>query len=145
MSPRRTTRGARAARRDRLIYDSLQTIERTRALSDLHVEEGATGPRILIRRVWLGPPPLEALNAQMARCRAVGPASLQEHWDPDGGLVTAQDGTELAERLHDAVTRGRCDAINLRVFQAGLSPSDVREQIALLGDKTLPRLRSLLN
>jgi alkanesulfonate monooxygenase SsuD/methylene tetrahydromethanopterin reductase-like flavin-dependent oxidoreductase (luciferase family) len=128
-----------------LIYDSLQTIDRTRTLSDLHAEEGGTGPRILIRRVWLGPPPVDALNAQMARFRAVGPASLQEHWDPSGGLVTAEDGAQLAQSLHDAVAAGRCDAINLRVFQAGMSPNEVRNQIELLGKDTLPHLRSLLN
>ena len=107
--------------------------------------DSGTGPRILIRRVWLGPPPLDVMNAQMARFRAVGPADLQAHWDPDGGLVSAEDGPELAERLHDAMVRGGCDAINLRVFQAGLSPADVRDQIARLGKETLPRLRALLN
>jgi hypothetical protein len=40
---------------------------------------------------------------------------------------------------------GRCDAINLRVFQAGLSPTTYANQIALLGEKTLPHLRTLLN
>jgi hypothetical protein len=114
-------------------------------LSDIHADEGGTAPRILIRRVWLGPPPLDAMNAQMARFRAVGPADLQAHWDPDGGLVSAEDGAELAERLHAAMVGGRCDAINLRVFQAGMSPSDVRDQIALLGEKTVPHLRSLFN
>jgi hypothetical protein len=39
---------------------------------------------------------------------------------------------------------GRCDAINLRVFQAGMSPHDVRGQISLLGAEALPHLRSLL-
>jgi alkanesulfonate monooxygenase SsuD/methylene tetrahydromethanopterin reductase-like flavin-dependent oxidoreductase (luciferase family) len=128
-----------------VIYNSLQTSERTRALSNLHAEERGTGPRILIRRVWLGPPPLDVMNAQMARFRAVGPADLQAHWDPDGGLVSAEDGPELAERLHDAMVGGGCDAVNLRVFQAGLSPADVRDQIARLGKETLPRLRALLN
>jgi alkanesulfonate monooxygenase SsuD/methylene tetrahydromethanopterin reductase-like flavin-dependent oxidoreductase (luciferase family) len=127
------------------IYNSLQTIERTRALSDLHAEEGGTGPRILIRRVWLGPPPLDAMQAQMARFRAVGPADLQAHWDPDGGLVSAEDGDDIARQLHDAMVAGGCDAINLRVFQAGLSPQAVRQQIELLGTKTLPGLRALLN
>jgi alkanesulfonate monooxygenase SsuD/methylene tetrahydromethanopterin reductase-like flavin-dependent oxidoreductase (luciferase family) len=128
-----------------VVYNSLQTLERTRALSDLHAEAGGTGPRILIRRVWLGPPPLDALNAQMARFRAVGPADLQAHWDPDGGLVSAEDGATLAELLHHAMVAGGCDAINLRVFQAGLSPDDVRHQISLLGEHALPRLRALLD
>ena len=127
-----------------VIYNSLQSEERTRALSDLHAESGGTAPRILIRRVWLGPPPLDALNAQMARFRAVGPADLQAHWDPDGGLVSADDGIELAELLHHAMVGGGCDAINLRVFQAGLSPADVRRQITLLGAEALPHLRSLV-
>jgi alkanesulfonate monooxygenase SsuD/methylene tetrahydromethanopterin reductase-like flavin-dependent oxidoreductase (luciferase family) len=128
-----------------LIYDSLQTLERTRDLSDIHAQEGGTGTRILIRRVWLGEPPLEAIMAQMSRFRAVGPAGLQEHWDPNGGCVSARDGRELAEQLHDLMTRGGCHAVNLRVFQAGLSPNDVRDQIGLLGRETLPHLRKLID
>jgi alkanesulfonate monooxygenase SsuD/methylene tetrahydromethanopterin reductase-like flavin-dependent oxidoreductase (luciferase family) len=128
-----------------LIYNSLQTIERTRALSDAHAQEGGTGVRILIRRVWLGEPPLDAIKAQMSRFRAVGPADLQAHWDPDGGCVSARDGRELAEQLHDLMVRGGCDAVNLRVFQAGLSPNDVRDQIGLLGQETLPHLRKLID
>ena len=127
-----------------LVYDSLQTVERTRSLSDIHVEAGGTGPRILIRRVWLGEPPADALEAQLNRFRAVGPDSLQEHWDPDGGSVSATDGREIAERLYDLVVRGRCDAVNLRVFQAGMSPNQVRDQIGLLGAEVLPHLRKLL-
>jgi alkanesulfonate monooxygenase SsuD/methylene tetrahydromethanopterin reductase-like flavin-dependent oxidoreductase (luciferase family) len=128
-----------------LVYNSLQTTERTRALSDIHAQEGGVGVRILIRRVWLGEPPLEAIKTQMSRFRAVGPADLQAHWDPDGGCVSATDGRELAEQLHDLLVQGGCDAINLRVFQAGLSPNDVRDQIVLLGRETLPHLRKLID
>ena len=57
-------------------------------------------------------------------------------------MIPALETHDLTRRFGDTVA---VDAINLRVFQAGLSPEDVRTQIALLGDKTLPHLRSLLN
>ena len=102
-----------------VIYSSLQGRERTRELSTIHADNGGVGARILIRRVWLGEPPSESVDAQMARYRAVSPADLQEHWDRDGGLLASTDGAELAERIHDEVTGSRCDAVNLRIFQAG--------------------------
>jgi hypothetical protein len=82
--------------------------KRTRALSDLHVEEGGAGPRILIRRVWLGPTPVDALNAQMLDFAPSVRRVFREHWDPGGGLVTAEDGAELAQRLYAAWSVGRC-------------------------------------
>src|SRR5579862_1131087 len=48
-----------------VLYDSLQTIQRTKELSDAYAAAGGTGTRILIRRVWVGPPPLANMQAQM--------------------------------------------------------------------------------
>lgn len=126
-----------------VIYSSLQGRERTRELSTIHADNGGVGARILIRRVWLGEPPSESVDAQMERYRAVSPADLQEHWDRDGGLLASTDGAELAERIHDEVTGSRCDAVNLRIFQAGMAPAQVRSQIESLGAEVLPRLRGL--
>lgn len=126
-----------------VIYSSLQGRERTRELSDIHAEAGGRGARILIRRVWLGEPPAESVETQMSRYRAVSPSDLQEHWDRDGGLVAATDGNELAERVYEEIATTGCDAVNLRVFQAGMAPEQVRAQIEALGEAVLPRLRSL--
>ena len=49
----------------------------------------------------------------------------------------------MCDLLDDQVRRGGCDALNIRVFQAGIEPEAVREQIELLGEQVLPRLRML--
>jgi alkanesulfonate monooxygenase SsuD/methylene tetrahydromethanopterin reductase-like flavin-dependent oxidoreductase (luciferase family) len=137
----------RAARLDiGLLYDSISTIERTREVSDVHVEAGGTAPRILIRRVWIGPPPTSAVQAQMDRYRSYAPDRAKAHWGTEAGSghLSADDGVELAERLHAVCVAGRCDTLNLRVFLAGMAPAEVRDQIERLGAETLPRLRALL-
>jgi alkanesulfonate monooxygenase SsuD/methylene tetrahydromethanopterin reductase-like flavin-dependent oxidoreductase (luciferase family) len=128
-----------------IIFSSLQTGERTRELSDRHLAAGGDGlPRILIKRVWLGAPPEEAVAAQMARYRAVGPTDIQAHWAPDGGLVHGDDGAAVADQLHAELVEGGCTAVNIRVFQAGLTPAEVRDQISRLGAEVLPQLRKRL-
>jgi alkanesulfonate monooxygenase SsuD/methylene tetrahydromethanopterin reductase-like flavin-dependent oxidoreductase (luciferase family) len=127
-----------------IIFSSLQSPERTRELSERHLEHGGDGrPRILIKRVWLGDPPADSVATQMARYRAVGPADVQAHWASDGGLVHGHDGTAVAEQLAAELTDGRCTAVNLRVFQAGMAPGQVRDQIGRLGAEVLPTLRKL--
>src|SRR5205085_1617385 len=94
-----------------IVYSSLQTVERTRELSDRHVAAGGAGlPRILIKRVWVGAPPEASVAAQMERFRAVGPADVQTHWAADGGMVHDPDGDAVAERLHAEVVDGGCTA-----------------------------------
>jgi alkanesulfonate monooxygenase SsuD/methylene tetrahydromethanopterin reductase-like flavin-dependent oxidoreductase (luciferase family) len=127
-----------------VLYDSLQNIERCRELSDAYADAGGTGPRILIRRVWVGPPPTANMQSQMDRFRGIASARAQRHWGSGDDLVAGADGTEVADRVHDAVVRSGADAVNLRVFLAGLTPAEVHDQIRRHGAETLPRLRKLL-
>jgi alkanesulfonate monooxygenase SsuD/methylene tetrahydromethanopterin reductase-like flavin-dependent oxidoreductase (luciferase family) len=127
-----------------VLYDSLQTIERTKEISDAYAAAGGTSTRILIRRVWVGPPPVANMEAQMDRFRGITPASTQQHWGASDDLIAGDDGGEVAERIHDSMVRSGADAVNLRVFLAGLSAAQVRDQIERHGSETLPRLRSLL-
>ena len=126
-----------------LLFDSLTSIERAADVSAVHVGNGGVGTRIMLRRVWIGEPPTQSVGAQMDRFRMVAPDRAKAHWSPDGGLVSSPDASEVCERLDDQVRRGGCDALNLRVFHAGVSPDAVREQIALLGQDVLPRLRKM--
>jgi alkanesulfonate monooxygenase SsuD/methylene tetrahydromethanopterin reductase-like flavin-dependent oxidoreductase (luciferase family) len=125
-----------------VIFDSIQAVERTRLLADAYTEAGGTGPRILIRRCWIGPRPTENVEAQMARYRGYASSRAQAQWGSDEYVVGA-DGEEVAQRLHDVLTRSGCDVLNLRVFLAGLAPSVVHEQIGALGEQVLPALRRL--
>ncbi len=126
-----------------VIFDSIQSVTRTRELADAYVDAGGTGPRILIRRCWVGPRPSENVEAQMQRYRGYAPARAQAQWGSDEYIAGA-DGAEVAERLADVVGRAGCDVLNLRVFLAGLAPTAVHEQIHALGAHVLPVLRSAL-
>jgi alkanesulfonate monooxygenase SsuD/methylene tetrahydromethanopterin reductase-like flavin-dependent oxidoreductase (luciferase family) len=126
-----------------VLFDSLQTIERTRELTDAFREAGGTGPCILIRRLWVGPPPTGNMAAQMDRYRGYAPPRAVANWGTDDALIAGTDGGEVAERLDDAMRRAGCDTVNVRVFLAGLAPSQVAEQVAEHGATTLPRLRGL--
>ena len=126
-----------------LLFDSLTSIERAAEVSAVHSEHGGGGTRIMLRRVWIGEPPIQSVGAQMERFRMVAPDRAKAHWAPDGGLVSSHDPAEVCARLDDQVRRGGCDALNLRVFHAGVSPADVRDQIERLGRDVLPRLREM--
>jgi alkanesulfonate monooxygenase SsuD/methylene tetrahydromethanopterin reductase-like flavin-dependent oxidoreductase (luciferase family) len=127
-----------------VLFDSLQTIERTRALADAYLDAGGSGPRVLIRRAWIGPPPTDNMAAQMDRYRGYAPQRAMAAWGDDDALVAGVDGAEVAERLHDVMVRTGCDVINVRVFLAGLTPAQIHDQIRRHGEETLPVLRRLL-
>lgn len=132
-----------------VLYNSLQTDDVVREQNDAYLDEGGTGPRILIRRLWIGPPPTEHMAAQMDRYQQAAAkheatARITDRWDTGGGLIVADTGVEAAEQLHRTMVRSGCDTANIRVFLAGLSPEQVREQIVRHGDETVPRLRQLL-
>jgi alkanesulfonate monooxygenase SsuD/methylene tetrahydromethanopterin reductase-like flavin-dependent oxidoreductase (luciferase family) len=125
-----------------LLFDSLISRERATEVSEAHEASGVGGSRILIRRVWVGSPPAVAIATQMDRYRGVAPTSAQDHWGEGDSLVTASDPAEIAERLADLLSATRCDALNVRVFHAGTTPAQVREQIELVGGEVLPILRA---
>lgn len=124
-----------------LLFDSIVSLDRAAEVSAAHAAAGGTG-RTLIRRVWLGTPPEGSVREQMDRYRAAAPAAARAHWADDGGLVDGSDPIDVAARLHDQVRRAGCDALNVRVFQAGVGPAAVREQIERLGAEVLPALRA---
>ncbi|QXC61634.1 LLM class flavin-dependent oxidoreductase [Aquihabitans sp. G128] len=125
-----------------LLFDSIVSIDRAAEVSAAHAEAGGAG-RTLIRRAWVGTPPGESIRTQMDRYRAAAPAAAQAHWATDGGMVAHEDPGEVAARLHAQVGAAGCTALNVRVFQAGVSPEAAREQIARLGAEVLPALRAL--
>jgi len=135
----------RAARLDAgVLYDSLQTADRIRRLSDAYAEAGGARARIAIRRVWIGAPPQASVERQMALYRGYARPEAQRHWGEGQELVAASDGLELAERLAAFARRAGCDALNLRVHFLGVDPARVREQIERVGAETLPALRQRL-
>jgi alkanesulfonate monooxygenase SsuD/methylene tetrahydromethanopterin reductase-like flavin-dependent oxidoreductase (luciferase family) len=137
--PRSAAAAARAGAG--LLFDSLQPPETLARLVAAWRDAGGRGPRIAIRRVWLGSAPRAEVEAQTDFYRSYAPATAQATWGRDE-LVSAPTGRELAEKLAELRARADCDALNLRVHARDLAPERVRDQIAALGAELLPRLRA---
>jgi len=126
-----------------VLYDSLQTPEATAAMSADYRAAGGTGPCILIRRVWIGDPPQAAVDAQMVRYRAHALDRVVKNWGTGSGVVVGASGAEAAASLVAAARQAGCDTINVRIYLAGLTPAEVRQQLALHAADFLPALRRI--
>jgi alkanesulfonate monooxygenase SsuD/methylene tetrahydromethanopterin reductase-like flavin-dependent oxidoreductase (luciferase family) len=135
--------GARRAARFEMgaLYDSLQTLERMRVVTDAYREAGGAEACTAIRRVWIGTPPGEQVEAQMKFYRGYAPEEAKAHWGKGQELVHGENGASVADQLLEVASRGGCDAFNLRIHAQGIPAEAVREQISALGEETLPLLR----
>ena len=126
-----------------ILYDSLQTNDHSVKLSTAYDEAGGTAAKILIRRVWIGDPPAENAEAQMAAFRAVGSERVAKNWGDDDQLVHGPDGVETAEKLAEVVRASNVNAVNIRIHLKGLEPAQVRGQIERFGNEFLPHFRKI--
>jgi alkanesulfonate monooxygenase SsuD/methylene tetrahydromethanopterin reductase-like flavin-dependent oxidoreductase (luciferase family) len=125
-----------------ILFDSLSAPWRVRELVDAYRSAGGDGACILIRRVWVGTPPSEEMARQVDVYRGYAAAGAQTHWTADE-LVGAPDAAAVADAVFEVMTDAGADACNLRVHAPGITPEQVRDQIAALGDAVAP-LRGLL-
>ena len=90
-------------------------------------EAGGVGSKVLIRRVWLGRLRAGLVEDQRAvyESYAAGASSFGEDQ-----TIASDDPGEMVERLAAIVQEVGADALNLRVQLPGLSPEQVRDQIA---------------
>ena len=124
-----------------IIIDSLTSTERCREIVDRYRDAGGSGAAILIRRAWLGPPPREALDAQVDVYKSYSSSAAMQHWGADE-VVTVTDAAGEAEQLLESLRVTGADALNIRVTVPGVGPAQVREQIIGLGDEVLPLVRA---
>ena len=123
-----------------VLYDSLQTAAVTARLGEVYREANGIGPRIAIRRVWIGDPPTEQMAEQMAHYRSYAPDRAMKNWDGDQ-LIAAASGVEAADKLADFLAAADCDTVNVRIHVSGLEPVMVDEQLRCHAEEFLPRLR----
>ncbi len=116
-----------------IILDSMAGSDRTRRLVDAYRGAGGAGPRIVVRRVWVGEPPGARVADQMALYRSYAASSAVSRWGADE-LVTSADPGDIAERLSGFCRTTGCDVLNVRVHMVGLEPEQAREQIGALAD-----------
>jgi alkanesulfonate monooxygenase SsuD/methylene tetrahydromethanopterin reductase-like flavin-dependent oxidoreductase (luciferase family) len=125
-----------------LLFDSLSTIERCRELTDTYRGSGGTGTCILVRRVWIGPPPASRQAQQVDVYRSYAEAGAQTHW-ADDAMLSHSDPAELAEIVANTAAAAGCEAVNIRLHVPGILPEEVRDQLAALGD-VVPAVRERL-
>ncbi len=134
LSPGAVRRAARC--QAGIVYDGASAVERLGRLSAAYDEAGGIGPKVLIRRVWLGDPPREAFDRQAEVYRSYSSATAQEHWR-DNGFVCREDPAELAADLRQALDAAGATCLNLRVHVPGVSSALAREQIERLGSEMI--------
>ncbi len=111
-----------------ILLDSLSSLDRARALVDAYHHAGGRGPTILIRRMWIGPVPGEAVARQVERYQGYASPTAQQHWTGDQ-LAGGTDAAEVAEGLAEARRASGADALNLRLHAPGIALDAVRDQI----------------
>jgi alkanesulfonate monooxygenase SsuD/methylene tetrahydromethanopterin reductase-like flavin-dependent oxidoreductase (luciferase family) len=113
-----------------ILMEGMSAPSRLARLTHAFVEAGGTGPKVLIRRVWLGRVPASLV----ARQRAVYESySGRRGSFGEDQTIASDDPAEVAERIAATVEEVGADAINLRVQLPGMAPEDVREQVTLMG------------
>ena len=126
-----------------LLFDSLVTPARCRALVDAYRAAGGTAPVLLVRRCWLGEPPRAEIDRQVDVYRSYAAGAAPTHWGSDE-MIHARDANEVVERLVATARAAGADALNLRVHVPGVSAAAAREQIEGLGTDVVPGVRAAL-
>jgi alkanesulfonate monooxygenase SsuD/methylene tetrahydromethanopterin reductase-like flavin-dependent oxidoreductase (luciferase family) len=117
-----------------ILYDSLQTAAVGRRLSDAFDEAGGGGAKVLIRRVWVGDAPTDAMAAQLAHYHRYANEHAVAAWGSEDQLVHGRTVEEAAERLAAEARAQGADTVNVRIHLAGLSDAEIRAQLAVHGD-----------
>jgi alkanesulfonate monooxygenase SsuD/methylene tetrahydromethanopterin reductase-like flavin-dependent oxidoreductase (luciferase family) len=125
-----------------LLFDSLSTVERCRELTDKYRECGGTGTSILVRRVWIGPPPASRQAQQVDVYRSYADSGAQTHW-AENAMLSSSDPAELAELVANTAAAAGCEAVNIRLHVPGILPEEVRDQLAALSE-VVPAIRKRL-
>jgi alkanesulfonate monooxygenase SsuD/methylene tetrahydromethanopterin reductase-like flavin-dependent oxidoreductase (luciferase family) len=124
-SPGAARRAARAGAG--VVYDGASPVERVGELSTAYDEAGGTGPKVLIRRVWLGEPPTEAMDRQAAVYRSYSTAG------GDHAFLCGDHAEQLVPLLRSARKVAGATALNLRIHVPGVTPEMALDQIEALG------------
>jgi alkanesulfonate monooxygenase SsuD/methylene tetrahydromethanopterin reductase-like flavin-dependent oxidoreductase (luciferase family) len=125
-----------------IVGDSLSTVDRMVSLLDLYNRSGGSGPRVLIRRVWIGGHPGGQAAEQLAEYRAAAPPGRRSNWGDEDQSIVGSTAGAVVDQLAAVLARVGPVALNLRVHATGISAGAVEDQVRRLGAEVLPLLRS---
>jgi alkanesulfonate monooxygenase SsuD/methylene tetrahydromethanopterin reductase-like flavin-dependent oxidoreductase (luciferase family) len=124
-----------------ILTEGMSSVKRLRTFCDAYDAAGGTGPKVVIRRVWMGEPKAQLVAEQRAVYQSYAKDSRSAAGDQ---TIAATDPAEMAERLYATCVEAGGDSINLRVHLPGITPAEVRQQITVLTGSVLPGLRKLM-
>jgi alkanesulfonate monooxygenase SsuD/methylene tetrahydromethanopterin reductase-like flavin-dependent oxidoreductase (luciferase family) len=124
-----------------ILMEGVSPLDRLARFCAAYDEAGGTDGKVLIRRVWLGPPLESLIESQRAFYASFrdGPTTL-----PADQTIAVTDPAEMVERLRTLMVGSGADSLNLRVHLPGIAAEDIRRQIQLLAEEVVPPLRAAL-
>jgi alkanesulfonate monooxygenase SsuD/methylene tetrahydromethanopterin reductase-like flavin-dependent oxidoreductase (luciferase family) len=122
-----------------LILEGMSGPDRIAELCTAFDDTGGTMAKVLVRRVWLGPPQAQLVEQQRRFYQANRHVSAPI---PADQTISVADGGEMAAILADLLQSTGADALNLRIHLPGVPAAAVREQITGLVSDVLPALRA---
>jgi alkanesulfonate monooxygenase SsuD/methylene tetrahydromethanopterin reductase-like flavin-dependent oxidoreductase (luciferase family) len=124
-----------------ILMEGMSAPSRLAHLTRAFDRAGGTGPKVLIRRVWLGRVHSGLVDRQRAVYESYAAAASEFGEDQ---TIASEGPDEMAERLAATIGDVGADALNLRVQLPGMSPDEVRDQIAQIGSTVVVSLKQIL-
>ncbi len=124
-----------------ILMEGMSEPARLARLTQAFDDAGGTGSKVLIRRVWLGRVRSELVDNQRTVYESYAAPTSSFGEDQ---TIASDAPDEVAERLAATMREVGADALNLRVQLPGMSPEQVREQIAQIGSIVVPTLKEML-
>jgi alkanesulfonate monooxygenase SsuD/methylene tetrahydromethanopterin reductase-like flavin-dependent oxidoreductase (luciferase family) len=121
-----------------ILMEGMSNAHRLTTLTEAFDRAGGSGPKVLIRRVWLG----DVHTSLVRRQRAVydSYASTTSTFGDDQTIASSEPA-EVVSRLRELVELTNSDALNLRIHLPGVPPESAREQIEALGAEVIGPLK----
>jgi alkanesulfonate monooxygenase SsuD/methylene tetrahydromethanopterin reductase-like flavin-dependent oxidoreductase (luciferase family) len=117
-----------------ILTEGMSTPAQLRRLCDAYDAAGGTQAKVMIRRVWLGPPKDDLIGRQRS---VYDSYSGGHHQFGQDQTITGTDPGIIVDQLCAAWQESGASAINLRVHLPGVTPAEARRQITLLGEHVL--------
>jgi alkanesulfonate monooxygenase SsuD/methylene tetrahydromethanopterin reductase-like flavin-dependent oxidoreductase (luciferase family) len=121
-----------------ILMEGMSSADRLTTLTKAFDRAGGNGPKVLIRRVWLGNVQTDLVRRQRAVYDSYSGVTIPS---ADDQTIASTEPTEVVARLRELIEATRSDALNLRVHLPGMPPEAVREQIEALGAQVVGPLK----